>query len=46
MSTLLNRLNVDEPQFRHDLDRLAKGARLASAKPTSGNANAMHTDMR
>jgi len=31
MSTLLSGLNVDEPQFRRDLDRLVKGARAASA---------------
>jgi AhpD family alkylhydroperoxidase len=31
MSTLLNGLQVDEAQFRRDLDRLVKGARAAAA---------------
>jgi AhpD family alkylhydroperoxidase len=47
MRTLLNGLNVDEPQFRRDLDHLVKVAR-ASAKPTSmlsGEGNGTHTDM-
>jgi hypothetical protein len=48
ISTLLNGLDVDEPQFRRDLDRLVEGARAASAKPTtmlSGKRSATHTDM-
>jgi AhpD family alkylhydroperoxidase len=32
MSTLLNGLEVDEPQFRRDIDHLVKGARAAAAK--------------
>jgi AhpD family alkylhydroperoxidase len=31
MSTLLNGLQIDEPQFRRDVDRLVKGARAAAA---------------
>jgi hypothetical protein len=27
MSTLLNGMQVDEPQFRRDVDRLVKGAK-------------------
>ena len=32
MSTLLNGLQVDEPQFRRDVDRLVKGAKAAAKK--------------
>ena len=32
MSTLLNGMQVDEPQFRRDVDRLVRGARAAAAK--------------
>jgi AhpD family alkylhydroperoxidase len=32
-STLLNGLEIDEPQFRRDIDRLVKGARAAADKP-------------
>jgi AhpD family alkylhydroperoxidase len=32
MSTLLNGLQVDEPQFRRDVDRLVKGAQAAARK--------------
>jgi AhpD family alkylhydroperoxidase len=32
LSTMLNGLQVDEPQFRRDVDRLVKGARAAAAK--------------
>jgi AhpD family alkylhydroperoxidase len=32
MSTMLNGLQVDEPQFRRDVDRLVKGARAAARK--------------
>jgi AhpD family alkylhydroperoxidase len=35
MSTLLNGLQMDETQFRHDVDRLVKGAKAAAAKPTA-----------
>lgn len=35
MSTVLNGLQVDEAQFRHDVDRLVKGAKAAAAKPTA-----------
>jgi AhpD family alkylhydroperoxidase len=35
MSTLLNGLQVDEAQFRRDVDRLVKGAKAAAAKPTA-----------
>jgi AhpD family alkylhydroperoxidase len=42
MSTLLNGMDVDEPQFRRDVDRLVKGARAAAAK-TKGD---VHTAAR
>ena len=32
LSTMLNGMQVDEPQFRRDVDHLVKGAR-AAAKP-------------
>ena len=32
LSTMLNGLQTDEPQFRRDVDRLVKGARAAAAK--------------
>ena len=32
-STLLNGLEIDEPQFRRDIDRLVKGAHAAADKP-------------
>jgi AhpD family alkylhydroperoxidase len=32
VSTLLNGLEIDEPQFRRDIDRLVKGARAAADK--------------
>ena len=35
MSTLLNGLQMDEAQFRRDVDRLVKGAKAAAAKPTA-----------
>jgi AhpD family alkylhydroperoxidase len=35
MSTLLNGLQVDEAQFRRDVDRLVKGAKAAAAKATA-----------
>ena len=33
LSTLVNGLQVDEVQFRHDVDRIVKGAKAAAAKP-------------
>jgi AhpD family alkylhydroperoxidase len=33
LSTMVNGLQVDEPQFRRDIDRLVKGAKAAAAKP-------------
>jgi AhpD family alkylhydroperoxidase len=39
MSTLLNGMQVDEPQFRRDVDRLVKGAQ-AAAKKTRTTAEA------
>jgi AhpD family alkylhydroperoxidase len=39
MSTMLNGMQVDEPQFRRDLDRLVKGAKHASA-PSKKTATA------
>jgi AhpD family alkylhydroperoxidase len=38
MSTMLNGLQVNEPQFRRDVDRLVKGARAAAAKKTTAQA--------
>lgn len=35
MSTLLNGLQVDEAQFRRDVDHLVKNAKAAAAKPTA-----------
>jgi len=35
MSTLLNGMQVDEGQFRRDVDRLVKGAKAAAAKTGS-----------
>ena len=32
LSTLLNGMQVDEAQFRHDVDRLVKGAKAAAKK--------------
>ena len=49
LSTLLNGLKTDEPQFRRDLDRIVKGARAAGAKPVSklnGEESAIHTAAR
>ena len=42
MSTLLNGMMVDEPQFRRDVDRLVKGARAAAKapRPTATTASA------
>jgi AhpD family alkylhydroperoxidase len=35
MSTMLNGMQVDEPQFRKDIDRLVKGAKAAAKKNPS-----------
>jgi AhpD family alkylhydroperoxidase len=35
MSTVLNGMQVDEPQFRRDVDRLVKGAKAAAKKNPS-----------
>jgi AhpD family alkylhydroperoxidase len=35
LSTLLNGLQVDEAQFKRDVDRLVKGAKAAASKPTA-----------
>jgi AhpD family alkylhydroperoxidase len=32
LSTMLNGMQVDEPQFRHDVDRIVKGAKAAAKK--------------
>jgi len=39
-STMLNGLQVDEPQFRKDIDRLVKGARAAAKQKASTTAEA------
>lgn len=40
MSTLLNGLQIDETQFRRDLDRIAKGARAAAKSSPKAPAKA------
>jgi AhpD family alkylhydroperoxidase len=38
LSTVLNGLMVDEPQFRRDVDKLVKGAKAAAKRRTSADA--------
>jgi AhpD family alkylhydroperoxidase len=40
MSTLLNGLEIDESQFRRDVDRLVKGAKAMAAKAHASASNA------
>jgi AhpD family alkylhydroperoxidase len=40
LSTMLNGLQVDEPQFRRDVDRIVKGAKAAAAKPSAAKPSA------
>ena len=49
ISTLLNGMDVDQPQFQRDVDRLVKGARAAAAaaaKPASGKPAVQHAAAR
>jgi hypothetical protein len=40
MSTMLNGMQVDEVQFRRDIDRLVKGARAAAKTAPKGETTA------